>query len=237
MNGNNPNRKRKKKNAPTILPQVPSAPQELPMGGQSDNILASAESECSLWVSDSELEHDCRHDRTDSDADGRGSERSSGLDDGCNGLDVRDMGDNPGSGCHVNDHGLEPLDSGRQELADLATLESPREHIGRTSSDKDRHEGSTEVQEGRGTELLHRKQRIEYGSSGMDSEGTDALSGMTTEDCIHAMKLLARFMDVCNAISDMPNSTAAEVLECMDAFSLQADEIVTYYYQTIDTVR
>ena len=60
-------------------------------------------------------------------------------------------------------------------------------------------------------------------------------SGMTQDDCIHAMKLLARFMDMCNAFSDYPNADIQEIKECYNAWSQTYAEIATIYYNLLDT--
>ena len=59
---------------------------------------------------------------------------------------------------------------------------------------------------------------------------------MNTTDCIHAMKILARFMDVCNAISDHPNADIPEIRECMEAFVDTYTEVVNFYDNILDTL-
>lgn len=59
---------------------------------------------------------------------------------------------------------------------------------------------------------------------------------MTTDQCIHAMNLLARYMDVCNSLSDFPNATIKEIADCIHALEDASDSIIKSCYESLDTL-
>lgn len=172
--------------------------------------------------------------------DSRANVRGSSEHVTSDGLSAGSVGSDQDPGRHTSSSGLEPDQPGGQELDVVAALGTSVEHESSSSILPDRHQDETEVRgSGRESEPLRNE------LSSLDAEDAlpvqrpvfaDGVTGLTTEDCIHAMKLLARFMDVCNVLSDYPNADMEEIRQCMDAFDVQVDETVTYYYQTLDTL-
>lgn len=236
MNGNNPAKRKRKRgqHEATFLESAQAT--QLPMGTVTEHILADADIGNSERLSDSGLVVDCRHDESNLDEATRSGGDNASIDNDRDGQMLRDMGDNPGTGCDSNHSGLGPVSTGGQELAHLDTVADTCIDGTSTASDDSGYEGEAEVPTGRGAELLHNVGQSQYDEQRLDMQVPYVVYGMTTEDCIHAMKLLARFMDMSATLSDYPNASMQECKEVLDAFSNEADDIVTYYYQTLDTL-
>ena len=146
------------------------------------------------------------------------------------------MGSDSVTGCDNYTVGLFPPPSGSPTLDDVDANLPVGDNVSLRARFPLGHQGTEEDAEPRGTDpfrgewsSLDRPAGVQCGMESLDT-------GMNTTDCIHAMKILARFMDVCNAISDHPNADIPEIRECMEAFVDTYTEVVNFYDNILDTL-
>lgn len=161
-------------------------------------------------------------------------ESSSGGTTDLGGRDIGSLGDNPSSGCDAESERLRSHLSTGEDVDLLAADSDTGGHVPLRSGLAFGLESHEEDEQSRAASYSGEEfSRIEY-PTGVADRVSFTDTGMNTDDCIHAMKLLARFMDMCNAFSDYPNADIPEIKECYNAWEQEYAAIATIYYKALD---
>lgn len=182
------------------------------------------------WSADGELHE------TNTDTD-RGSCTSDAVGFSSDlGRDNRSMGNHQDTGCDTDSGRLLSSDLVGEELAYVETNLHNRNNVPLRSGLGIGHSSEAENGGGGAGDIRNREHSQQLNPSGIPHRNSDSDNGMTTDDCIHAMNVLARFMDVCNAISDHPNADISEIEDCIHAYIDATQRSVNYCYQTLDNL-
>lgn len=220
---------RKKRRKPT--PHAPTARVEVSGAGELLDRLGSDSGAESLGVKQS-----FRIYQSDSDSVGRDHSDDAEYGDDSSEYDIWVLGDNRNPGRDADQHRLRPNDRRRQAMDDMEALRPIPKRERRDVQDGHRSNDTPEGGSGAGRELLSDQLGAVGHNDSFNDRHPSVDSGLSTDDCIHAMNMMSRYMDVCNALSDFPNATIEEIEECRIAWMHSVQAAVKSYYKTLDTL-
>lgn len=222
------------------IPEVPAPPAE--HGLEERRIEPEQLSEPELrdrlhsieWSADGELH------QTNSDPDcwTRPSDAFRFADHG--GRDNRSMGDNQNTGCDSDSSGLQSSDQSGEELDNVETNLHNGNNVPLRAGLGTRYPSEAKDGGGRTGDLRDSEHRELIDSTGVSHRNTNPDYGMTVDDCIHAMKVIASMQNIATIMSAIEQYdttiTRNDLLESYEELEDRITAFITSCEQRLDTL-